>query len=102
MDERRDAIRQLILELAGVQGAPSGRVADALVALDGLARDLAEAEPYRQRAAGLAHAQRLEAIGRQSRGVAHHFNNLLSVVVSYASLLHDELNPSDPMRDDLN
>lgn len=42
-----------------------------------------------------------EAIGRMAGGVAHDINNLLSVVLSFASLAASQLPPSSSSRDDL-
>jgi len=40
-------------------------------------------------AARLRQAEKLEAVAMLAAGVAHHFNNLMAVVVGYASLLRD-------------
>lgn len=39
----------------------------------------------------LAHAEKLQAIGRLAGGIAHDFNNILSGIVGYGTLLKDEL-----------
>jgi nitrogen-specific signal transduction histidine kinase/CheY-like chemotaxis protein len=59
------------------------------------------AEDARRIEEQLLQAQKLEAIGSLAGGVAHDFNNMLSVILSYASLLIGELEPGDPMRSDI-
>jgi two-component system cell cycle sensor histidine kinase/response regulator CckA len=54
-------------------------------------RDVTE---HRETAARLAHAQRMEAVGRLAETVAHEFKNALSVVVGHAELALERL-PSD-------
>src|SRR5207244_7409678 len=49
----------------------------------------------------LRQSQKLEAIGRLAGGVAHDFNNILSVVLGYSDLIANQLHPSDPLRGDV-
>ncbi len=46
-------------------------------------------------------AQKMEAIGQLAAGVAHDFNNILSVILSYTSFIIDGLDPADPLRADV-
>jgi PAS domain S-box-containing protein len=49
----------------------------------------------------LRQAQKMEAVGALAAGVAHDFNNILSIVLSYAGFVLDQLAPSDQMHADV-
>ena len=51
--------------------------------------------------AQLLQAQKMEAIGTLTGGIAHEFNNLLTIVSGYAELLLTEKHESDPGFEDL-
>lgn len=63
-----------------------------------LFRDVTE---QRELEAQLAHAQKLEAVGRLAGGVAHDFNNLITAIAGYAELLRTGFDHDDARRADV-
>ncbi len=70
-----------------------------------LVRDVTErkrAEDEKAKLEGqLLQAQKMESVGRLAGGVAHDFNNMLSVILGYTELIKLRLEPDNPLLHDL-
>ncbi len=68
-------------------------------------RDISEnkrAEVERKRLQDqLAQAQKMESVGRLAGGVAHDYNNMLSVILGYTELALDKVPSTEPLHSDL-
>ncbi|GAB6094831.1 hypothetical protein JCM14469_10830 [Desulfatiferula olefinivorans] len=78
--------------LRNEDGAPFGRV---YVCRDVTPRKLAEKERVRLQEQ-LVQSQKMESIGKLAGGVAHDFNNMLSVIIGNAEMALEDLAPTDP------
>ena len=66
---------------------------DGVSCFEGVAEDITE---RRALEAQLRQAQKMEAVGRLARGVAHDFNNVLAAIIGCSDLIALRLKPTDP------
>jgi two-component system, cell cycle sensor histidine kinase and response regulator CckA len=75
------------------------------IGIQGVTRDITERkraeEEQRKLQAQLVQAQKMESVGRLAGGVAHDFNNMLSVILGHAELALEELAPDHSVYADL-
>ena len=61
-----------------------------------------QVEAEREKLQGqLIQAQKMEAVGRLAGGVAHDYNNILSVIIGYSELAMEKVGAEDPLQEDL-
>jgi PAS domain S-box-containing protein len=66
-----------------------------IVSHRGMMRDVTE---QRRLESQLLHAQKMEAVGTLTGGIAHEFNNMLTTIIGYGKLLHEEMVEDDPLK----
>jgi PAS domain S-box-containing protein len=80
-----------------------GAIIDGTRTLVSVIRDITERKRNEQERANLqqqlAHAQKMESVGRLAGGVAHDFNNMLGVILGHAELALEEVDSEDPLHD---
>jgi two-component system, cell cycle sensor histidine kinase and response regulator CckA len=64
----------------------------------GLVRDITDRVRLER---DLAHAQKMESVGRLAGGVAHDFNNLLTAILAHTEFVQDAVGPDHASRTDL-
>jgi PAS domain S-box-containing protein len=100
-EHRQGELTRWISETKAPIRTPSGET----IGLVGIARDVSErvlAEMALRRAEEqLLQAQKMEAVGQLAGGVAHDFNNVLSVILGYGELLLEEIPKDDPKHSDI-
>lgn len=73
-----------------------------VIATQGIFHDITERKKTEEEKAKLKaqllHAQKMEAVGQLAGGVAHDFNNILTAIIGYASLLQTKMKEDDPLR----
>jgi PAS domain S-box-containing protein len=91
---RTDGITRRILTRGAAIRDQNGRV----IRLYGTAQDITE---QKRLEAQFIQAQKMEAVGVLAGGVAHDFNNIVTVINGYSDFLLNDLAGDDPRHDDL-
>lgn len=60
-----------------------------------ITRDITERKKLEEQ---LRHAQKMEAVGTLTSGLAHEFNNIMTTIIGYGEFLQTDLNRDDPRR----
>jgi PAS domain S-box-containing protein len=88
---RKDGALRLIAQTVTPVVVGAGRVSHYVAVM----RDVSQRRRLEEQ---LRQAQKMEAVGRLSGGVAHDFNNILNVIMGFGELLLKKLPPEDTLR----
>lgn len=98
MATRPRNLLEIPFPVPGPMSDPQLNPEELLAEVEMLRRRVAELEDHVPAGAEFLYTQKLEMVGRLAGGVAHEFNNLLTVITGYSNLLLDELAENDPTR----
>ncbi|PIE63481.1 MAG: hypothetical protein CSA25_00135 [Desulfobacter postgatei] len=63
-----------------------------------ISRDISERKQMEELESQLIQAQKMESVGRLAGGVAHDFNNMLSIILGNVELMQDDIDQGNPLR----
>ncbi|MBA2882085.1 PAS domain S-box-containing protein [Desulfosalsimonas propionicica] len=96
--KRKDGTRFPVEISTGIYQDRLGNERTCIIARDITERRQAEAE-HESLQQQLLQSQKMESVGRLAGGIAHEFNNMLSIINGYAEMMADVLSPTEPMYD---
>ncbi|MGD9611767.1 MAG: PAS domain S-box protein [Kiritimatiellia bacterium] len=79
----------------------AGRIVNFVAVKRDVTRELQAEEENTALQAQLAHAQKLESLGRLAGGVAHDFNNMLQAILGYVEIAIEQVPADQPLHADL-
>jgi len=88
------------VEATGIRVENAGKAVNQAIYRDITGRKKAEDEQEKL-LAQLMQAQKMESVGRLAGGVAHDFNNMLSVILGVADFVEEQLEADSPMHSDM-